>query len=554
MTEAQRFALARKYRAHWEELEWRKCRDDFEYFCKTYWYISTPGKARLFELRPAQIEGYTQWDENLMTVTLKSRQVGWSTLVAAWVFHKVFFFDEPRLVIMLSDGLKLAIKLLRHCLFGFDRLPAWMKTRGPKRTNRSSQIIEFDTGSIIESMPSKSDPARGSTAWAIVVDEWASHENPEDGWASIEPVVDIGQLYQDEIDDIRNAGGRVVAFSTPKGSGNFFHSFWVNARNGTNGFHPIFIPWDSVPERTDDWYEDKKARLPSWQLHQEYVSDEDLAFIKSGNPVFDHEDLAKIEPAEPQVGTINRLTDGLFTFRKDPDGKVNLYKDPALLGEYVIGADVAQGLSEGDFSSADVIRLAYWDDGELYPAEQVAHFHGHVHADQFAYALSELGLYYGTALLAVEANAHGQSTLNELKRHIRYPRLYYRRIAKYRKEKRTEEMGFWTSKATKPAIIDDMIAALRDETLIINDRGTKQELSTFVRSYSASGSGSPSMHGSPYDDRVMSISIANHISNSKQVRQPSEVQMHTAGITWNDAVKELRGAQRGDQSWRVIGR
>lgn len=86
-----------------------------------------------------------------------------------------------------------------------------MLERGPKSLMEHQQRMGFDNGSLITSMPSASDPARGESASLIVVDEWAFLPNPEEAWASIEPVADIG--------------GRIIGLSTANGSGNFIISF-----------------------------------------------------------------------------------------------------------------------------------------------------------------------------------------------------------------------------------------------------------------------------------------------------------------------------------------
>jgi len=122
-------------------------------------------------------------------------------------------------------------------------------------------------------MPSASDPARGESATLVVVDEWAFLPNPEEAWASIEPVADVG--------------GRIIGLSTANGSGNFFHNLWTGAETGNNRFSPMFFPWSASEDRDETWYESKKQSMLSWQLAQEYPTSPEEAFVRSGNPVFD---------------------------------------------------------------------------------------------------------------------------------------------------------------------------------------------------------------------------------------------------------------------------
>lgn len=85
------------------EKEWRKCRgpdnastdellEAFEYFCSEYWFIRHPERGRIkFVLREAQVETARSWMEHRYTIVLKARQIGFSTLAAAFVFWETFF-------------------------------------------------------------------------------------------------------------------------------------------------------------------------------------------------------------------------------------------------------------------------------------------------------------------------------------------------------------------------------------------------------------------------------------------------------------------------------
>jgi len=83
----------------------------------------------------------------------------------------------------------------------------------------------------------------------------------------------------------------------------------------------------------------------------------------------------------------------------------------------VIGADVGEGLAHGDASAACVL--------DLKTGEQVAELHGRIPPDRFARVLDALGRYYHRALLGVERNNHGHSTLNTLSHTCQYPNLYH---------------------------------------------------------------------------------------------------------------------------------
>jgi hypothetical protein len=151
--------------------------------------------------------------------------------------------------------------------------------------------MPFDNGSIIKSLPSASDPARGSSAFLIVVDEWGFLPNAEEAWASIEPVADIG--------------GNVIGLSTANGSGNFFHNLWIGSESGENNFANMFFPWSAVDDRDEAWYEAKKRSMSEWQLAQEYPTTPEEAFIKSGRPVFNIDIINQMEQRVPELGYLH---------------------------------------------------------------------------------------------------------------------------------------------------------------------------------------------------------------------------------------------------------
>ena len=263
-----------------QEAEWRKCVKSEKYFLESYWHIAHPAHGRiLFGLRDAQKEALERWGDNRYSLTLKARQIGWTTLVSAHQFWLAFFKDDQN-IIDLSRTEREAVLLLRKTKYGHKHLPEWMNERGPQSLVDHQQRMGFSNGSQITSMPSASDPARGESATLVVVDEWAFLPNPEEAWASIEPVADVG--------------GRIIGLSTANGSGNFFHKLWTGATTGNNKFDAMFFPWSASQDRDEAWYEGKIASMLPWQLAQEYPTTPEEAFVRSGNPVFDLDVLGEL--------------------------------------------------------------------------------------------------------------------------------------------------------------------------------------------------------------------------------------------------------------------
>ena len=286
-----------------QEAEWRKCERDESYFLRMYWHIAHPAHGRiLFDLRDAQSFALDEWANNRYSLTLKARQIGWTTLVAAHQFWLAFFKDDQN-IIDLSRTEREAVLLLRKTKYGMKHLPDWMLDRGPKSLVEHQQRMGFSNGSQITSMPSASDPARGESATLVVVDEWAFLPNPEEAWASIEPVADVG--------------GRIIGLSTANGSGNFFHNLWTGSVTGNNKFDAMFFPWSASEDRDESWYESKKQSMLSWQLAQEYPTSPEEAFVRSGNPVFDLDVLDDMSKhiRRGETGYLHELQPRVLEFR-----------------------------------------------------------------------------------------------------------------------------------------------------------------------------------------------------------------------------------------------
>lgn len=486
------------------ERTWRTCKgsspqdlDGLLYFLERFVYIQHPEQGSiLFALRPAQKEILETWVTERYSIVLKARQVGWSTLVANYALWLAFFWPD-NLILMLSKGDREAMKLLQKATYAYDRLPPWLKERGPKRMDKNVKKLTFANASAIESLPSKEDPGRSSTASLVIVDEWAFLENAEEAWASIEPIADVG--------------GRVIGLSTANGSGDFFHRFWISATTGATDFKPMFFPWHANDERDDAWYETKKRTMLEWQLHREYPNTPEEAFIKSGNPVFDVDALDQLPVAPPVRGRLDILRRGVTSpeFEPEPEGSLRIWEFPHPQGAYVIGADVAEGLEHGDYSCAYVISIR--------TARVVACWHGHIPPDLFAERLTELGHFYNQALVGVEVNNHGLTTCTVLQRTMRYPRVYFRKTLDQRTKKPLQQIGWHTNKASKPLMIDELARTLREE-LILEDEHCVGELKTYVRDEKGA------MHGSPYDDRVMSLAIANQMRAHQTYLSPSKTE------------------------------
>ena len=163
---------------------------------------------------------------------------------------------------------------------------------------------------------------------------------------------------------------------------------------------------------------------------------------------------------------------------------------------YVLGVDTAEGLGHGDYSCIQVL--------DVNSGDQAAIWHGHIPPDELAAEVFRVGLWYRDALCCVESNNHGLTTITML-RQLGYPRMFRKRSLNQVTSKVSMEFGWRTTRTSKPLMIDDLGMALRNGELVLYDRHTVAELRTFTRNDRGS------MSGSPYDDRVMALALANQM-------------------------------------------
>ncbi len=175
---------------------------------------------------------------------------------------------------------------------------------------------------------------------------------------------------------------------------------------------------------------------------------------------------------------------------------LTVWRNPVGGRSYVAGVDTAEGLMHGDYSCIQML--------DVRSGEQVAVWHGHIPPDELAHEVFRMALWYNNALTCVESNNHGLTTIVQL-RHLGHPNLFRKRTLNRATEKVSMEFGWKTTRTTKPLLIDDLDMALRNDELTLFDRHTIAELRTYVRNERGS------MSGSPFDDRVMALALANEM-------------------------------------------
>lgn len=224
--------------------EYMKCLQDPAYFMKKYCHIQHPKRGRiLFHLYPFQEKVLHLFRDNQNTITLKSRQLGISSLVAAYSLWLMIFHKDKN-ILVLATTQATARNLVTKTQFMYENLPKWLRI---KTTEFNKLSLRFVNGSRMKAASSNSDSARSEAVSLLVLDEAAFIDNIEETFASAQQTL--------------ATGGQCIALSTPNGVGNWFHKTWVKAESRENTFLPIKLPWTVHPERTQAWRQDQDADL-----------------------------------------------------------------------------------------------------------------------------------------------------------------------------------------------------------------------------------------------------------------------------------------------------
>lgn len=503
------------------ELAWRKAKSDPIWFMEKFWWAMNPFTFRWERFVPRD---YQREDIAVMTESknldrprykiVKARQIGWTTEAAAFAFHDLFFTENHKWLIS-SQGEDEAQGTLKDKVKQpYRRLPVWMRDypSAPTVTDDNLEIFGFSNGSWIMSVPSTSSAARSNAVYGALVDEFAYVPDGDALLTALDPL-----CY-----------GPMFVFSTAQGMGNPDHKLWMESQAPDSVWVGMFRPWHVVPERgpfyeddegrlTSKWYEREKRKFRGREneFYQENPSTPEEAFARSGRTVIP---MHLVEPYIEEPGwKIDLQTADLstpFTAKSLEKLEPNewageelwVWEPPSVLRDeknrivqmpnYVLAADVAEGLAHGDRSTIVVLNAN--------TGETAATYRGYWEVEDFGRLIMWVARSYYIPLVGIERNNHGILPIDHMRRN-NYLRLYrMAALAAFQKEDRTPRFGWLTTGGSKPKMVFDLIRHIKDEILAIRDARFMQEASTFI----ANGRGGFGAVEGQYDDLVIAFAIA----------------------------------------------
>ncbi len=432
------------------EMEYKKCLLDATYFIKKYVLIQHPTKGRVeFKLYPYQETTLKEFQENDRNIVLKSRQMGISTLCAAYILWLMVFHTDKNCLII-SKTQDAAKEVVTKVRFANDNLPSWLKVEATE-DNRLS--LRLKNGSQVKSVSSSKDSARSGAISLLIMDEAAFMEYSEDIWTAAQPTL--------------STGGRAIVLSTPNGTGNWFHKMWVDGESGKNGFNTIRLKWNLHPERDQAWRDKQTENLGVRQAAQECDTD----FSSSGNTVIRAEDIAYYE--ERIIPPVEK---------RGPLSEFWIWKYVDYNRSYMLVADVARG-DGTDWNAFQII--------DVETLEQIGEYEGKMSTKEYGRFLVSVATEYNKAILIVENASYGWAVIQEII-DLGYDNLFYsssdllyvdvesQMTNKINADERKMLPGFTTSGRSRPLVISKLELSMQEKRASIKSARLVEQLKTFI--------------------------------------------------------------------------
>lgn len=550
----------------------RVIKDDFYIYCERNLYIQDKmtGEIVPFQLNWAQKLLVDRVMEDLANgrpiryIVLKARQMGLSTVIEALCYWWTTTHKNIKSVIIAHES-EASSNLYTMFKRYFDNSHPHFQ---PRRKYNNKKELVFDVDDNIKEeykAQGKKSPGLGSEIKTLVAKEGKGRS------ATIHFFHGSEVAFWEAKADVVSSAVQAVpmhentfAFleSTANGVGGYFYDEWQFAKKGESSFRPLFFAWHEhseyeiresagalndeelelieifkekgYSEETWDWKivwrraKMKDFRSDPKKFYQEYPKDDMEAFLSSGRPKFDTKMLVNMEnyamkhtKTHPQrfgavISNPDTTSNDKFVFveaavqfqDQDPT-PLKVWDLPENKDEkFVVAVDVSEGKlniesnkKENDYSCIDVTRVS--------DLKTVARWRGHIDPDMLGDIVFALGTFYNNALVGVEVNNHGLTTVQKL-RNMFYRNLYMRQTSEeHQFQERTATMGWQTNKKTKPLIINQLATAIRDGDIVDLDIVFIRECITYI----VDDQGHFNAQEGMFDDTVMAKAIAIELAN-----------------------------------------
>lgn len=480
------------------------------------------GEVVPFILNPMQKDFIKNMDS--YNTILKARQGGMSVLVCALAIY--YCITTPNTTcMMLSHNDESTRAIFAKLKNIYNSIPSFIKL-DLLRNNRAE--LQLSNGSIIScSTMGRTDKGRGNTCRLVHLSEFAF----VDSEVAKKQLLSLEQTLQ--------SNGNLIIETTANGL-NHYHNLYQKAKKKENAYRSFFYNYiDTSCMFIDEYkkynkifkninghkfsekdlteeeqqllqdYEGITLDILCWrrlkiqnssidQFNQEFPLTDEMAFITSGNSVFDNERITSIlrtlqlnKNKYLNKSECSDLPKELYKFY----GKsFFMYKKPITGSKYYVGVDSSEGVGK-DYSTCIVMD----SDGE----ECAMFKNNKIKPYEFAMLVNELGHYYNKAYLVVEKASGGHSVIERLRYDYKYMNMAkYKSYDEFNRVK--WQIGFDTNSKTKSLIINDFQELFDKGSLLLHSEDILNEMKVFE----CKDNGSMSAMSGYNDDLIMALALA----------------------------------------------
>jgi hypothetical protein len=419
--------------------------------------IPTPGGSQLMKLYPPQKDVVKSFFKNHYLITLKSRQIGISTIFQAISTYICTFYENIVIGIVSRDNPE-ASDFCRKIQNMIDELPDWLR---PTYMNKSIQYFILSNGcQVWTSTVSPQNPdktLRGKSITLLIIDEAAFIHRIEQAWTGMSQ--NVSKTHQDAAQSRIPFGTAII--STPnktEGIGKWFFEMWTGA-NMDNNFTPHSIHWKQIPSFANDpnWY-NKQCKLLNNNTAK-IAQELDLKFVGSDDSLFDEDVQLQLQnvPEEP----MKKIS--------IPNSKLKIWQFQKIKREnfHIIGVDsaTAAGL---DNSAIEVI--------EYQTMNQVLEFCGKVSPKDFSEIVKLTSIHCPHNIILIEnTGGYGLSVLEDL---LEDEDIEFNLFGEYKENKNKTVFipGLNTNVKTRPLILDALYDTITHDPQVIKSPRLSSEL------------------------------------------------------------------------------
>ena len=468
-------------------------------------------------------------------IILKARQLGFSTATEAILFKETVTKSNINTAIVAHKE-DSTTNLFNMSKLMYDQLPDAIKPE-KRKSNAKELLFDNESGTGLKSKikcftAGGNGIGRSDTLNNVHLSELAF-------WTGDKKETLTGLLQA-----VPNTPDTMVIIESTANGFEYFKELWDDAVAKKNDFVPVFIGWNELKEYQMPYTgfeltkEEKELQniynltleQLTWrrwcianncgndiqQFKQEYPINPEEAFISTGKCYFEQDNIIKriqeIKDVKPVMqGYFEYDYDGLrisnIRWKEDKEGSIKIYEKPKKSYPYVIAGDTA---GEGsDYFIGQVL--------ENTTGRQVAVLRQEYDEISYTRQMYCLGMYYNKALIGIEAN-YSTFPIQELER-INYPKQYVRTIEDKYTNKVLKSFGFKTTSVSRPRILGQLQAIMKELIELLVDTDTLKEGLTFVKNERGRAEAQEGYH----DDLIMALAIAYDIrtQQSMKVAQPT---------------------------------